>query len=429
MRSRFLFLLGFFLVSSAYVQAQMITTTAGHGVSAYGGDGGPATAAGFCPHDIKIDAIGNIYFPDRPNARIRKIDASGIITTVTTGVYSPNSIALDNAGNLYIADDDGTIKKLDIYGTMTVAVTGLSNPYGVSIDTFTGNILIADSYNNLVKKVDAAGVVTIIAGNGIVGFSGDSGPATDAQLSWPSHAVADASGNIYICDGSNNRIRKVDASGIITTIAGTGPTSTAPGAYAGSYGGDGGPASAANFNLPFRITFDNYGNLYVSDNGNGCIRKINTSGIVTLVAGNGIPGFNGDGGLATAAQIWEPNGVAFDNNGNFFIADWGNARIRKVTKNLNNTTTSSLELSSVSSGIRAFPNPNNGAFSVDINTPQREMSPVTITGVDGKVIKEFTIQTNSIADIGLDAHIPSGVYLITALTSQGKITKIVSINQ
>ncbi len=417
-----------FAVSSLCSKGQIINTIAGHGSPVYGGDGGPATAAGFGPHDVKIDAAGNVFFPDRPNARIRKIDTAGIISTVTTSVGSPNSIALDNAGNLYIADADGMIKKIDASGTMTIAASGMSNPYGVSVDTFTGNLLVADSYHNLVKKVDPSGTVTVIAGNGSVGFSGDGAMATDAQLSWPSHAVADRWGNIYICDGSNNRIRKVDLTGKISTIAGTGPTSNSPGAYVGSYAGDGGPAIAANFNLPFRLTFDKYGDLYVSDNGNGCIRMIDTTGIVSLKAGNGVNGYGGDGGIAVDGQIWEPNGVAFDKDGNYVVADWGNSRIRKVTSRRDkNNTTSEPFLSGAEIGIVAFPNPNNGAFSVNVQSGEREAACVVVTGMDGKVVKTITLQTNSIADIGLDSHIPLGIYLITAFTSHSKLTKLVTI--
>jgi len=257
----------------------------------------------------------------------------------------------------------------------------------------------------------------------------DGAMATDSQLSWPSHVVADHLGNIFICDGSNNRIRKVDPSGKITTIAGTGPTSTSPGAYVGSYGGDGGPATAANFNLPFRMTFDNMGNMYVSDNGNGCVRMIDTSGTVTLKAGNGVNGYGGDGGPATAGQIWEPNGVAFDKDGNYLVADWGNCRIRKITNNGGGISTLSDELLSgeVNACIIAFPNPNNGAFSINIQTPRRENAKVTIASIEGKVIKELTVQTNSTADVGLDAHIPAGIYLLTAYTNQGKLTKLVNI--
>lgn len=414
-----------FCIFSSTTQAQNISTIAGNGSPTYTGDGIPAMSAGFRPHDMKVDAIGNMYFPDRPNARIRKIDTSGIISTVTSAVGSPNSIAFDKAGNMYIAD--GYIKKLTPSGIMTTVATGLSNPYGISVDTFRNALLIADSYNNVVKRVDSTGVVTIIAGNGVVGYSGDHGPATNAQLSWPSHAIADHWGNIYICDASNNRIRKIDTLGIITTIAGVGPTSTAPGAYVGSYGGDGGLATDANFNLPFRLLFDRTETtLYVTDNGNNCIRKIDASGIITLVAGNSIAGFSGDGGLATVAEMSQPNGVAFDAAGNFYIADWINCRIRKVgNRNEGSTQVEKVEAGAIN--INIFPNPNNGTFSINVCSSTREKAIVMIMSMDGRLIKEMPIQTNSIADINLDYPIPVGMYAVTVISNSGKVTKMINI--
>lgn len=411
------------LFSIVSLRAQTITTYAGHGVSAYGGDGGPATAAGFMPHDLKMDAAGNIYIADRPNGRIRKIDTSGVISTVTPSALSPNSFALDNVGNIYIAT--GTILKVNTLGIVSTFLTGVSNPYGITYDTLRNVLLVADSYHNLVKRVDTFGTVTVIAGNGTAGFSGDNGAATSAQLSWPSHAVADKWGNIYICDGSNNRIRKVDTSGIITTIAGTGPTTTSPGAYVGSYAGDGGPATAAHFNLPFRITFDTTGNMFVCDNGNNCIRRIDTAGVVSLIAGNTTLGFSGDGGPATAAEMGQPNGTVFDKAGNLYIADWDNSRIRKVS--LGSSTTGLAAHEAGVAAIRIFPNPNNGVFSINVTGSYREKAIVTITSVDGKVIKEMHIQTNSIADINFETPIPQGVYLVTVVSDHGKVTQLMAI--
>ena len=419
-----------FIVIGFNSKSQNISTIAGNGSPTYTGDGIAAISAGFRPHDMKLDAIGNMYFPDRPNARIRKIDTSGIISTVTSAVGSPNSIAFDNVGNMYIADGSYVLK-LTPSGVMTTVVTGLSNPYGVSVDTFRNALLIADSYNNVVKRVDATGVVTIIAGNGMAGYTGDNGPATSAQLSWPSHAIADHWGNIYICDASNNRIRKVDTMGIITTIAGVGVTSTGPGAYVGSYAGDGGLATAANFNLPFRLLFDKTETiLYVTDNGNNCIRKIDTSGIITLVAGNSNAGFSGDGGLATAAEMSQPNGVAFDEAGNLYIADWLNCRIRKVGSNGSSNGGGSTQATTVEAGgigINIFPNPNNGVFSINVSASMREKATVMIMTMDGRLVKEMPIQTNSIADINLDYPMPAGMYAVTVVSNSGKVTKLINI--
>ena len=215
---------------------------------------------------------------------------------------------------------------------------------------------------------------------------------------------------------------------MITTIAGVGPISTAPGAYVGSYAGDGGLAIAANFNLPFRLLFDrSETTLYVTDNGNNCIRKIDVaSGIITLVAGNSISGFSGDSSLATAAEMGQPNGVAFDNAGNFYIADWLNCRIRKVTNNNDGSTQAgAVEVSTM--GINISPNPNNGAFSINVYSSTREKATVMIMTMDGRIIKEMPIQTNSIADINLDYPMPAGMYAVTVVSNSGKVTRLISI--
>jgi sugar lactone lactonase YvrE len=196
----------------------------------------------------------------------------------------------------------------------------LNWPSGVSIDA-SGNLFIADQYNHRIRKVSAAGIITTVAGNGTGGFGGDGGFATNADLHWPTGVSIDTSGNLFIADQGNNRIRKVSTNGIITTVVGNGTA---------GYNWDGGAAISAELSSPCGVAVDGIGNLFIADYGNFRIRKVGTNGIITTVAGNGTGGF-ADGGSATNACIYQPTGVSIDASGNLFIADPSNYRIRKVT--------------------------------------------------------------------------------------------------
>ncbi len=304
------------------------------------------------PLDVAVDGAGNLYIADLWNHRIRKVDAAGIITTVAgTGDYAddgpavearlnlPENAVVDGAGNLYIADTNNhRIRKMDTAGNIaTVAGTvdngfraadtaavgaRLSFPHSVALDG-SGNFYIADRNNRRIRKVDAAGNITTVAGSGPTGFSGDGGPATSAKLNAPRGVALDGSGNLYIADTGNRRIRKVDAAGDIATVVGSG-------AQQGPIG-DGGPALQARLNNPYSVAVDGSGNLYIADTDNHSIRKVDfTTDVITTVAGNGTSGFSGDGGPATAAQLKSPRGVALDGAGNLYIADTNNHCIRKV---------------------------------------------------------------------------------------------------
>ncbi len=334
-------------------KAQIITTFAGTGAG-YGGDGGAATSAALqSPKATIFDNAHNLYIADAANNRIRKINTSGVITTVAgtgTGSYggdggsataaqlnSPTSIAFDSSGIMFIADfQNNRIRKVSTSGSITtVAGTGsasyggdggpasaaqLNGPHGVAVDN-SGNIYIAELYGHRIRKINSSGIISTIAGTGYPGYTGDAGTATAAQLYSP-WSVMVRTGVVYIGDRDNNRIRVINSSGIISTIAGTGAT---------GYSGDGGAASAASIYTPCGITSDVYGNIFIADVNNNRIRKINTSGIISTVAGIGTAGLAGDGGAATAARINQPYGVAVDLSGNIYIADLSNNRIRKVT--------------------------------------------------------------------------------------------------
>ena len=196
----------------------------------------------------------------------------------------------------------------------------LSAPRGVAIDS-EGNVYIADQENNRIRKITAGGVITTVAGNGLAGFGGDGFPATVAMLASPSGVAVDPAGNLYIADSDNNRVRKVSVAGVITTVAGNG----IPG-----FSGDGSTATKAQLNYPTGVAVTSSGGIYIADSLNNRIRKV-TAGLIGTVAGSGIPGFSGDGGVSTQAQLNRPSGVAVDAAGNVYIGDYGNDRIRKVS--------------------------------------------------------------------------------------------------
>jgi hypothetical protein len=333
-----------------------INTFAGTGTGGFSGDGGPATSAQLQnPGGVAVDASGSLYVADALNHRVRKVDGSGTITTVAgTGIGGfsgdggqatsaelnyPYGVAIDSDGNLYIGDTyNGRVRKVDGSGTITtVAGTGafgfsgdggaatsaeLYYPYGVAVDG-SGTLYIADSGNSAVRRVDGSGTITTIAGTGTAGFSGDGGQATSAELDGPHGVVPDDSGNLYVADAGNNRVRRVDGSGTITTIAGTGTA---------GFSGDGGQATSADLNLTqgTGLAVDGSANLYVADTLNNRVRKIDGSGTITTVAGTGAEGFSGDGGPAASAELNYPLAVAADSSRNLYIADFWNHRVRKV---------------------------------------------------------------------------------------------------
>ena len=309
----------------------IITTVAGGGTTDLG-DGGPATEAIFSSHPMRVtgDNAGNLYVTDAHHARIRKIDiATGTITTVagcgTEGnsgdggpavlaqLASPHGSALDRHGNIYIADlKNDRIRKVDGATGIITTVAGngehgysgdggpateamLASPIAVTCSA-DGDLYIADHRNSRIRKVDAAtGIITTVAGTGEQGFNGDGGPATQAAIALPRDIALDPDGSLYIADGANNRIRKVDPDGTISTVAGTGSA---------DFSGDGGPAHKASLSMPYSIALDSDGNLYVVDTGNYRVRRIDaTTGIITTIAGNGSYGFSGDGGTATEASL------------------------------------------------------------------------------------------------------------------------------
>ncbi len=342
----------------------IIQTAAGTGVSSFEGDGGaPATAGFFLPTDVATDGAGNLYIADYGNSRIRLVTQGKIQTIVggtggqtiineavatTIRLNGPTGVAVDGSGDVFVAEGSiGTGTGLAVGDFRVWAINGagvvstaagngiesysgdngaataaqLNIPSAMTLDT-AGNLYIADTANNRVRKITPAGTITTAAGTGAAGYSGDGGPGPQAQLNAPTGLTADTDGNVYIADSKNNRIRKLLPDGTLLSIAGNGNA---------SYFGDGGPANAASMHAPQGIYFASGERIYIADSGNQRIRELLPDGTITTVAGNGGRGPNGDGGPALTAQLNTPTGVTLDAAGNIYIADQGNNRVRVVT--------------------------------------------------------------------------------------------------
>jgi sugar lactone lactonase YvrE len=361
----------------------IITTYAGTGVQGYNGDGGPATIADvYGPNGVVADGAGNVYFVD-DHERVRMVDPSGIITTIAgngtqgyTGdggaatlaqLHHASGISIDNAGNLYIAEiENNCIRKISTGGMIsTVAGNGsrgysgdggaatsalLSGSSGIFVDA-AGTMYIADCNNNRIRKVDPSGTITTIAGNGIVGYSGEGGPAISAEISYAREIALDKAGNLFISDGYVNRVLKMNRSGIITTIAGNGTW---------GYSGDSGPATAAQLKYPGGITVDTAGNIYFTESNNRIVRKVDPAGIISTFAGNGTIGYSGDGGPATSAQLTLPAALTTDRYGNVYITDFNT--IRKVN-------TSGIISTIAGTGVTGFSGDGGPATAAQISFP------------------------------------------------------------
>ncbi len=326
-----------------------IARVAGGG-SATSADGGPATAAKLGrSRGMIFDSQGNLYFSDFVNHVVRKVTAGGVISTIagtgvagTTGdggpatsarLYAPRGLAFDAAGNLYVATVQG-VRKIGTDGKIsTFAGNGVSGSAGdgglatsASVNAIdiafdqSGSLYLSDNTANRIRKVTADGKINAFAGSGQAGSDGDGGQALAATLNSPAAITFDASGNFYVVEFNSGVIRKIVPSGVISTFAGV-----------RRFSGDGGQALAATFYFPSGVAVDAAGNTYVCDLGNYRVRKITPSGIVSTFAGNGVAGFAGDNGAATAASLNQPSGAAVDSAGNVYIADTVNHRVRKVT--------------------------------------------------------------------------------------------------
>jgi hypothetical protein len=412
----------------------IVSTVAGSATAGYGGDGGAATSAKInAPKSIALDGSGNLYIADTSNNVIRLVNSgTGVIATyagnhsagysgdggaaTSASLNSPTGVAVDGAGNVYIADSlNNVIRKVDgvsgnistWVGTGAQGYTGdngaatsatMNSPQAIAFDA-GGDAYVSDANNNVVRKVSAATrIITTIAGTGTSGFSGDSGAAVNANLNLPQGVALDSSGNLYIADNQNQRIRMVNAStGIITTLAGT---------SSAGYTGDGGPAASASLSSPEDVELDPAGNLYIADAANNVIRKISAqTATISTAFGTGTAGFSGDGGSASNAAFHSPFAVVRSPSGNLYIDDSLNNRIRKIDlldgpsltlpgtpygatsaaiyQTVENSGTSSLTIASIVSSSSNFT--LGGAAATCANTSQ-----VLISGGSCLVGVEFT---------------------------------------
>jgi sugar lactone lactonase YvrE len=317
----------------------------GNSVPGNSGNGAASSAsAALKPTALAIDSSGNLYIADQSSNTVRELATSS--GTLPSAAPFPHltqlsAVAIGPSGNLYVLDQaSGTVRRISTSSGSIALVAGsragfsgdngqatsaqFNLPAGMAFDP-SGNLFIADTGNNRIREIAAStGIITTIAGNGTAGYSGDNGRATSASLNQPSAVAADSNGNLYIADTANSAIRKVDTqTGIITTITGNGTA---------GFSGDNGPASAAQLDQPRGITVDPIGNLFIADTGNQSIREVPAStGTIFTIAGNQTAGYTGDGGLSYKAELDSPYATVIDvSTGNLYIADYGNGIVRKV---------------------------------------------------------------------------------------------------
>jgi len=355
-------------IRSINLKRGSVETIAGNGNKMFAGDGGPATGATLSfPHGITVDNNDNVIVSDKGNYRIRKISPNGIIHTIAgkgirgnigdglpaikASLYGATTLKLNNKGEIFIISPSGfvsLIRKIDGQGIMRKFLDTVTPRYLESIakskykgkvqtgelatiTTFSdfafdqkGNMFISDRLNHQIRKVDSKGNITTIAGTGESGYYGDGGPASEAAFRDPSALATDKEGNLYIADGANNLIRKIDTKGIISTIAGNGKHDNS---------GDGGPALEASIRNMDYLKVSPKGELHIVGMNSNIIRKVTRDGKIVKVAGRGYQGYSGDGGPATKAMLKSPVAIAFDSKNNMYITDMGNNRIRKVDAN------------------------------------------------------------------------------------------------
>lgn len=410
------------------VNSQIVTIVAGGGV---GGDGMPATNASiYCPESMILDKNGNIFFTEMLGHKIRKIAPNGIITTLVgmsgNGFYGdggpanaakinqPSGITVDNYNNIYFCDQgNNRIRKIDAVSGIISTIAGdgnagyngdgilattaqLNHPYGVNVDA-NGDIYISDNANHRLRKVNSAGIIMTIAGNGSLGSLGDGGPATAASCS-PISASFDMNGNIYFSDGASYTIRMVKTDGVIVTVAGN------PGNY--MYNGDNIPATIANI-APAYISVSPNGVIYVPDGYNDRIRRVNSLGMIETVAGNGTPGYSGDGGLASLSKVNNPCATALDSCGNLFFSQLDNPRIRKIEFN---PTCSPIYVPVVeyeTSVANIYPNPATDVLNISC----KNINNITVTNLLGACVLKNNYKAKDRISINI-AELPSGMYFV-----------------
>jgi serine/threonine-protein kinase len=410
------------------LQAQVVTTLAGLGAA--GSVDATGTSASFnLPSGVAVDASGNVYVADYENHKIRKITSTGVVTTFAgsgangsvdaTGTLAsfayPSAVAVDVSGNVYVADaGNNKIRKITPAGVVTtLAGSGIADsvnatgtlasfdtPSGIAVDA-SGNVYVGDTWNDKIRKITPTGVVTNFAGSGTAGSVNATG--TLASFNRPNSVAIDGSGNVYVADQTNNKIRKITSAGVVTTLAGS-----------GTQGSVDATGALASFYSPIGVAVDASGNVYVADTWNNEIRKITSAGVVTTFAGSGTSGsVDATGTLASFAS---PVGVAVDGSGNVYVADQSNDKIRKISG-----TSTAIEAQSTTIGLSVFPNPTTGDLL--ITTPENLQ--LIIYNSQGIKIMEQAILAGS-NTISLENYKP-GPYIIQSTngTSQSQQYRII----
>lgn len=423
------------IFSPMAADAQIITTLAGTGFYGKSGDGGYAAFATMnTPGSVLADNKGNVYFCDQGNARIRKIDAYGYITTIagqgTSGIFGdggpataakvnyPSGMIMDKVGNIYFADSrNNRIRKIDTAGIIsTIAGNGvggysgddssaliakLNQPKGIAFDE-TGNLYIADTRNNVIRMVNTSGIISTIVGGGDTVFIAGGVKASRVRLIEPNDVVIGQDKMLYISDTKNNIIRKVNlADSMVTLAAGNG---------IGGYGGDEGLANTSRLSLPTDMTVDIYGNIIFADEQNNRVRMLQPDGKTRLIAGNGTSGNTSvnDGGKAVDAEVKLPRGVATDSSGNVYISDATN-RIRFVYRS---TPVKSED-------ITLFPNPCYRSTNIFLPSEFEDMATILIYDAAGREMNKILGPTNKYITLSIDLP---GAYFIYAATKRASWT-------
>ncbi len=439
----FIFSLLIFSGTAQSQPLQKIYTFAGNGYAGFGGDGNNASGATLWgPRDVAIDGAGNVYISDFFNNRVRKVNAGGLITTIagngipgnsgngsigTSAEIVPRGLAVAPNGDLYISSAaSAVIRKVNSLGIITAfAGTGaqgyfgnggqaanakFNTPSGICFDN-NGNLYVADQGNHVVRKITTAGIITTIAGNNTMGYSGDGFPATSAQLDSPYAVVVDGKGNVYIDDYANDVIRVVDTAKNIHTFAGKFRVYTNT--------GDGGPATDATLNEPRGLAVDAAGNVYIADAANNVIRKVDLTGNINAVAGNGTFGFGGDLGFALGANLFNPYGIAVDAQGSIYISDANNERIRKTF-----FTTIGVGNVNAPNEISVYPNPINNFVTVSGLSVSDNVSIYDVAGrkvSETKEVKTAGLQTFFVADL------LAGVYFVSVTDEAGNSKAVIRL--
>jgi uncharacterized protein (TIGR03437 family) len=436
--------------ANCLAQGYTITTVAGNQTTGNYGDGGPATSAFMEPYGVAVDSAGNLYIADLAFNVVRKVTPSGTISTVAGnaalgGGYSgdggpatsaqlrtPEGLALDSAGNLYVADTySNRVRKVAANGTITTVAGGgsadfppygdgglatqatLAQPAGVAMDT-AGHLYIADYGDLAVRKVALDGTITTVAGGiyaSIYGV-GDGNPATSASV-FPIAVAVDGAGNLFFADATHGRIRKVSTNGIISTLAGNGSA---------GYSGDGGPASSAGLGSPVGVAVDSAGNVYIADTNDDRVRMVSPGGTITTIAGNGSVGYSGDNGPATSAQLHWPYGIAVGTGGRIYFADALNGVVRMLTPT---ASTSTPVISSggivTASAFGAFPSVAPGSwieiYGANLASDSRSWTGADFTGINAPTSLDGTKVTiggqaafiDYISPTQVNAQVPSNV--------------------